>query len=107
MLPLMKRLTEPGTDRSPSSAKWSHPQRVSCDDQLREAEKGARVRYTAGARRVWLFGLIAKGRRLGVHSDFDFAFRLSHQAGADRLRLNQMADELDAEAFMESDARRR
>ena len=26
-----------------------------------------------GARRVWLFGSLAKGRKPGVHSDFDFA----------------------------------
>jgi predicted nucleotidyltransferase len=26
-----------------------------------------------GARCVWLFGSMAKGRKLGVHSDFDFA----------------------------------
>ena len=29
--------------------------------------------YAAGANRVWLFGSVAKGQMLGVHSDFDFA----------------------------------
>ena len=33
----------------------------------------ARHLYSAGERRVWLFGSLAKGRKPGVHSDFDFA----------------------------------
>ena len=33
----------------------------------------ARHLHSAGAHRVWLFGSLAKGRKPGVHSDFDFA----------------------------------
>lgn len=52
---------------------WPHPERIGREEQLAVATAGARVLYARGARRVWLFGSIAKGRRLGVHSDFDFA----------------------------------
>ncbi len=37
------------------------------------AAEAAQFLYARGAERVWLFGSIAKGRRLGLHSDFDFA----------------------------------
>jgi predicted nucleotidyltransferase len=52
---------------------WPHPTRVSHEEQLAAASEAARFLYEAGANRVWLFGSIAKGRKLGVHSDFDFA----------------------------------
>lgn len=52
---------------------WPRPERVARGEQLAVAGAGARVLYARGARRVWLFGSIAKGRRLGMHSDFDFA----------------------------------
>ncbi|MCB2190549.1 MAG: methyltransferase domain-containing protein [Deltaproteobacteria bacterium] len=37
------------------------------------AEKGAELLYRRGARRVWLVGSLAMGRRRDVHSDIDFA----------------------------------
>jgi len=52
---------------------WPRPDRVERKEQLAVAAAGARLLYSRGARRVWLFGSIAKGRKLGVHSDFDFA----------------------------------
>jgi predicted nucleotidyltransferase len=52
---------------------WPHPARIGREEQLHAATEGARVLYAAGASRVWLFGSIAKERKLGVHSDFDFA----------------------------------
>lgn len=52
---------------------WPHPARIGRGEQLDAATEGARVLYAAGASHVWLFGSIAKGRKLGVHSDFDFA----------------------------------
>lgn len=52
---------------------WPRPERVGRDEQLAVATVGAQLLYGRGARRVWLFGSIAKGRKLGVHSDFDFA----------------------------------
>lgn len=46
--------------------------RLSPED--REAvEFAARYLRAEGAARVWLFGSLAKGRKPGVHSDFDFA----------------------------------
>ena len=46
--------------------------RLSPED--REAvEFAARHLRAEGAARVWLFGSLAKGRKPGVHSDFDFA----------------------------------
>lgn len=50
----------------------SLPASVSSDDQeyIRQA---ARFLREQGAKRVWLFGSLAKGRRPTVHSDFDFA----------------------------------
>ena len=52
---------------------WPRPARIGRKEQLEAASEGARLLYAAGANRVWLFGSVAKGRRLGVHSDFDFA----------------------------------
>ena len=46
--------------------------RLSAED--REAVVyAARFLRFEGASRVWLFGSLAKGRKPGVHSDFDFA----------------------------------
>ncbi len=52
---------------------WPRPERISHDEALAAAAEGADFLRQRGARQVWLFGSIAKGRRLGVHSDFDFA----------------------------------
>lgn len=52
---------------------WPRPERVPRSEQLAAAADGARLLYASGSREVWLFGSIAKNRRLGVHSDFDFA----------------------------------
>jgi predicted nucleotidyltransferase len=52
---------------------WPLPERVGHEEALAAATDGAQFLYRAGAHRVWLFGSIAKGRKLGVHSDFDFA----------------------------------
>jgi len=52
---------------------WPRPERVNREEQLAVAAEAAHFLYARGAHRVWLFGSIAKGRRLGVHSDFDFA----------------------------------
>ena len=43
------------------------------DEDRAAVQFAARHLYSAGARRVWLFGSLAKGRKPGVHSDFDFA----------------------------------
>jgi predicted nucleotidyltransferase len=48
------------------------PASVSGDDQ-RHIRLAARFLREQGAKRVWLFGSLAKGRRPTVHSDFDFA----------------------------------
>ena len=48
------------------------PTSLSADDKeyIRQA---ARFLREQGAKRVWLFGSLAKGRQPTVHSDFDFA----------------------------------
>jgi predicted nucleotidyltransferase len=43
------------------------------DEDRAAVQFATRHLYSAGARRVWLFGSLAKGRKPGVHSDFDFA----------------------------------
>lgn len=48
------------------------PASLSSDDQ-RHIRLAARFLREQGARKVWLFGSLAKGRRPTVHSDFDFA----------------------------------
>src|ERR1051325_306620 len=48
------------------------PASLSSDDQ-QYILLAARVLREQGAKRVWLFGSLAKGRRPTVHSDFDFA----------------------------------
>lgn len=52
---------------------WPRPERIGHEEALAAAAEGADFLQQRGARQVWLFGSIAKGRRLGVHSDFDFA----------------------------------
>ena len=52
---------------------WHRAHAINREKQLAAAAEAARLLYDAGANRVWLFGSVAKGRRLGVHSDFDFA----------------------------------
>ena len=37
------------------------------------ARRGAAFLYSQGASRVWVFGSVAKGRRLDFRSDVDFA----------------------------------
>src|SRR6185369_12679143 len=48
------------------------PASLSTDDK-EYIRLAARYLREQGARRVWLFGSLAKGRRPRVHSDFDFA----------------------------------
>jgi predicted nucleotidyltransferase len=48
------------------------PASLSRDDQ-EYIRLAARFLRQQGARKVWLFGSLAKGRRPTVHSDFDFA----------------------------------
>jgi uncharacterized protein len=48
------------------------PASLSSDDQ-QYIRLAARFLREQGAKRVWLFGSLAKGRRPTVHSDFDFA----------------------------------
>ena len=48
------------------------PASLSSDDQ-QYILLAARFLREQGAKRVWLFGSLAKGRRPTVHSDFDFA----------------------------------
>jgi predicted nucleotidyltransferase len=43
------------------------------DEWMAVAREGARRLYRHGARRVWLFGSLARGRRLDARSDLDFA----------------------------------
>ena len=54
------------------SAARTLPASLSRDDE-RHIRLAARFLREQGARRVWLFGSLAKGRRPTVHSDFDFA----------------------------------
>jgi len=54
------------------SASRTLPASLSSDDE-RHIRLAARFLREQGARRVWLFGSLAKGRRPTVHSDFDFA----------------------------------
>jgi predicted nucleotidyltransferase len=42
-------------------------------DGMRLAREGAAFLYRQGATRVWVFGSVAKGRRLDFRSDIDFA----------------------------------
>ena len=48
------------------------PRSLSIDDR-RNIWLAARFLKEQGAKRVWLFGSLAKGRQPTVHSDFDFA----------------------------------
>src|ERR1041384_2163207 len=48
------------------------PASLSTDDK-EYIRLAARFLRDQGAKRVWLFGSLAKGRRPTVHSDFDFA----------------------------------
>jgi predicted nucleotidyltransferase len=48
------------------------PPSLSSDDQ-HYIRLAARFLRGQGAKRIWLFGSLAKGRRPTVHSDFDFA----------------------------------
>ena len=48
------------------------PVTISSDDQ-RYIRLAASFLREQGAKRIWLFGSLAKGRRPTVHSDFDFA----------------------------------
>lgn len=48
------------------------PGSLSTDDK-KYIRLAARFLIEQGARRVWLFGSLAKGRRPTAHSDFDFA----------------------------------
>jgi uncharacterized protein len=48
------------------------PASLSSDDK-EYIRLAARFLREQGAKRVWLFGSLAKGRRPTVHSDFDFA----------------------------------
>jgi predicted nucleotidyltransferase len=48
------------------------PASLSRDDE-RHIRIAAKFLRKQGAKRVWLFGSLAKGRRPAVHSDFDFA----------------------------------
>ena len=59
--------------RAESFCGYRRAHAISRKSQLDAAAEAARLLYQAGAKRVWLFGSVAKGRRLGVHSDFDFA----------------------------------
>jgi len=48
------------------------PASLSSDDK-RHIRLAAKFLREQGAKRVWLFGSLAKGRQPTVHSDFDFA----------------------------------
>ena len=48
------------------------PSSLSSDDQ-QHIRLAVRFLKEQGAKRVWLFGSLAKGRRPTLHSDFDFA----------------------------------
>ena len=54
------------------TASRSLPPSISSDDQ-RYIRLAAKFLREQGAKKVWLFGSLAKGRRPTVHSDFDFA----------------------------------
>lgn len=47
--------------------------KITVDARRRLAERGAAHLYSHGARRVWLFGSLALGRRQDARSDIDLA----------------------------------
>ena len=53
-------------------AKRTLPASLSSADR-QHIELAAKFLREQGAKRVWLFGSLAKGRQATVHSDFDFA----------------------------------
>jgi uncharacterized protein len=57
---------------SHNTATGSLPASLSSDDE-RYIRLAARYLRDQGAKKVWLFGSLAKGRQPTVHSDFDFA----------------------------------
>ena len=68
------RISSAQSVRRPESFRgWHRAHAINREKQLAVAAEAARLLHHAGAKRVWLFGSVAKGRRLGVHSDFDFA----------------------------------
>ena len=44
-------------------------------DGMDLARRGAALLYRGGAEKVWVFGSVAKGRRLDFRSDIDFAVK--------------------------------
>src|SRR5438552_3306842 len=73
MLMAMKISSAQSVRRPESFRGWHRAHAINREKQLAVAAEAARLLHRAGAKRVWLFGSVAKGRRLGVHSDFDFA----------------------------------
>ena len=73
MLMAMKISSAQSVRRPESFRGWHRAHAINREKQLAVAAEAARLLHHAGAKRVWLFGSVAKGRRLGVHSDFDFA----------------------------------
>jgi len=69
----MKISSAQSVPRPESFRGWHRAHAINREKQLAVAAEAARLLHHAGAKRVWLFGSVAKGRRLGVHSDFDFA----------------------------------
>ncbi len=70
---MVETASDPYAECDIAPRSWPRPERVEPAEQLTAADEAAQFLYRRGAKRVWLFGSIAKGRRLGVHSDFDFA----------------------------------
>lgn len=61
------------TERISSRLRGRPAWEMSRADQMNLARLSADYLRARGAAQVWLFGSVAVGRRLGVHSDFDFA----------------------------------
>lgn len=72
------------------------------------ARRGAAYLYRSGARKVWVFGSVAKGRRLDFRSDIDFAVeglaserRWQRERSAVRQDLSRFAEQLGRAAVGE------
>jgi predicted nucleotidyltransferase len=61
-------------------------------DGMELARRGAAFLYQQGASKVWIFGSVAKGRRLDFRSDIDFA--VEGVSPADILRIGAQLEGL-------------
>lgn len=65
----LRQATAQVLDRLGRQPAW----KLSRDEQIHLARNAADYLRSCGAHKVWLFGSAARGRKAGVHSDFDLA----------------------------------